>query len=98
MVVLLALLLFLANVGKIQERNEQCIWRRSLTLTVLSSWLFSVCNPICMIFACPKISVFVLQINNFTHEYLHGTVGQPKKLFARNYESPIILQRSGSVK
>ncbi len=36
---------------------------------------FLVVDPVHMNFACPKICVFVLQMNILMYEYLHCTVG-----------------------
>ncbi len=60
--------------------------------------LFSVSNPVCMIFACQNNCVLHIQINNFMHEYFHCTVRPLKTMFARIYKWQIILQSGGLVK
>ncbi len=66
--VFLALLLFLA---KEQMRTQRSLKKKH-------EFYFSqflVVDPVHMNFACPKIYVFVLQMNILMHEYLHYTAG-----------------------
>ncbi len=66
--VFLALLLFLA---KEQMRTQRSLEKKH----EFYSSQFLVVDPVHMNFVCPKICVFVLQINILMHEYLHCTVG-----------------------
>ncbi len=68
------------------------VWRRNYEFHCSQ---FLVVDPSGMNFACPKICVFVLQINIFMGECLHCTVGQLKNMFPKYHKSPIISKCSG---